>query len=359
MLTIDTPVHGAVLNHRHGKQSNGSLDITVAGHAPLGDTVNVNGIPAHREGTHFSAPLSLTEKETDIVAISHGPSGNHEHNIRVRWDRNSRPRYRFSIDDNIFFLRDIAQNQYNSLFDCFYLAMLRNLNTQYGARFSVNIYFTTDHDFDLTQFPDRYKNEWQKNADWLKLAFHARADKPDRPYQYTSAQRLLTDWDQVNEQIHRFAGPETCAPPTVIHWGMVQPAVFPALYERGIRVLSSQVTLRNGLWDIHYLLDDTRSEHLSRHDALLDFDSGITFSRIDIVCNSTPLERIAHTLEPLYADPNHAEIMDLFTHEQYFWPFYQNHIPDHAQRLNAAIRWVTDHGYEPVFFHEGYLGVPD
>ena len=51
-----------------------------------------------------------------------------------------------------------------------------------------------------------------------------------------------------------------------------------------------------------------------------------------------------------------AEIMDLFTHEQYFWPFYRNYIPDHPQRLDATIRWVTEHGYKPVFFHEGFLG---
>jgi hypothetical protein len=80
------------------------------------------------------------------------------------------------------------------------------------------------------------------------------------------------------------------------------------------------------------------------------------FSRISIVCNSMPLERIATVLEPLTKDPNTAEIMDLFTHEQYFWPFYFHYIPDHAQRVERAIRWVTEHGYQPVFFHEGLLG---
>ena len=61
-------------------------------------------------------------------------------------------------------------------------------------------------------------------------------------------------------------------------------------------------------------------------------------------------------LEPLTKDPNTAEIMDLFTHEQYFWPFYQRYIPDHAQRLDATIRWVTEHGYKPVLFHKGFMG---
>lgn len=48
--------------------------------------------------------------------------------------------------------------------------------------------------------------------------------------------------------------------------------------------------------------------------------------------------------------------MDHFTQKQYFWPFYHNFIPDHPQRLDVAIRWVTEHGYKPVFLHEGFLG---
>jgi hypothetical protein len=48
--------------------------------------------------------------------------------------------------------------------------------------------------------------------------------------------------------------------------------------------------------------------------------------------------------------------MDIFTHEQYFWPFYSNYLPDHFKRLDVAIRWLTENGYKPVFFHEGFLG---
>ena len=100
------------------------------------------------------------------------------------------PRYRFSIDDNSFFLRDIAQKGYKSLFDCFYLKMLRDLHAKYGVKFVLNIYYTTDDDFNLPQFPDRYKGEWRDNADWLRLAFHAYANKPDRPYQDAPPEKL-------------------------------------------------------------------------------------------------------------------------------------------------------------------------
>ena len=357
-VKIEEPFHGAVLNRRHGKELKNGLKIRVSGRAPLRDRVTVNGKPTRRAGSHFSSDVILKEKETEIISVSQGDFGKHEHRVRVVWDRHSQPRYRFSIDDNSFFLRDIAQKKYSSLFDCFYLDMLRKLHTKYGARFVLNIYYTTEDGFTLAQFPDRYKSEWQDNSDWLKLAFHAHSNKPDRPYQNAPAAQLIGDLDKVAEQILRFAGEQTYSPPTVIHWGMVQPTALKPLYKRGVRVLSGYFRLYNGVWDVNYLLDEVRSEYLSRHDALMDFDSGIVFSKVDIVCNSTPIERIVPTLEPLSKDPNCAEIMDLFTHEQYFWPFYTSYIPDHAQRLDAAIRWVTEKGYKPVFFHEGFLGGP-
>jgi hypothetical protein len=357
-VRIEEPFHGAVLNWRHGKKVQNGLKIQVSGQAPLRARVTVNGAPAKRAGTKFTSEVVLGKKETEIVAVSEGVFGRSEHRVRVVWDRHSEPRYRFSIDDNSFFLRDIAQKKYASLFDCFYLKNLRGLHSKYGTRFVLNIYYTTGDGFELPQFPDRYKGEWQDNSDWLKLAFHAYANEPARPYQYASASKLISDFDKVAEQIIRFAGEKTYSPPTVIHWGMVQQTALKPLYERGVRVLSGYFRRFNSVWDVNYLLDDDRSEYLSRHDALKDFDSGIVFSRVDIVCNSTPVDRIVPTLAPLARDPNQAEIMDLFTHEQYFWPFYSQYLPDHFKRLDTAIRWVTEHGYKPIFFHEGFLGGP-
>ena len=358
-VKIEEPFHGAVLNRRGGRQASGGLMIRVSGQAPLRDRVTVNGSPARRAGTKFTAEVLLRQKETEIIAASHGSFGLHEHRVRVRWDKHSEPRYRFSIDDNSFFLRDIARKNYQSLFDCFYLQGLRELHSKYATRFVLNIYYATEDGFELPRFPDRYKSEWQDNSDWLKLAFHAYANEPARPYQYASASKLIADLKKVAEQIIRFAGEQTYSPPTVIHWGMVQPEALKPLFENGVRVLSGYFRRLGGDWDVNYLLDDARSEYLSRHDALMDFDSGIVFSKVDIVCNSTSVERIVPVLEPLTKDPNQAEIMDIFTHEQYFWPFYSNYLPDHFQRLDTAIRYLTERGYKPVFFHEGFLGGPE
>lgn len=359
MVRITEPFHGAVLNHRHGEAVEDGLRISVGGEAPLRDRVWVNGEPARRAGTAFEADVVLRDRETDIVAVSDGPRGEAEHRVRVVWDRHSRPRYRFSLDDNSFFLRDIADKQPPSLFDCFYLAGLRGLHERYGTKFSCNLYYTTGDDFALPDFPAHYRGEWQDNAGWLKLAFHAWADHPDRPYEHAPASKLLADLSAVEEQIVRFAGEEAYAPPTVIHWGMVQPDALRALAQCGVRALSGYFAPRPWGWDVNYRLDGARSDYLSRHDALMDFETGIVFSRVDLVCNTVPLDRVVPTLAPLAADPATAEIMDLFTHEQYFWPFYRNHVPDHFERLDSAIRWVTEQGYAPAFFHEGFLGGPE
>jgi len=138
---------------------------------------------------------------------------------------------------------------------------------------------------------------------------------------------------------------------------MVRHEAFPGLYERGVKALSGYFRQNaNGAWDINHRWDAARSEYLSRHDYWKDFQSGIVFSKIDIVINSTPLERIVPTPAPLRKAPDTGEIMDLLTHEQYFWPFYHNYLLDHPKRMAAAVRWCTEHGYEPVFFHEGLLG---
>lgn len=373
MIRITDPVNGAVLNHRHGRAAEGGLRIRVSGTAPMGYPVTVNGENTRRTGEGFETTVVLAGPETKITARATGAFGATDHEIRVVWDRASFPRYRFSIDDCSFFLRDLAARRPRSLFDGGpFLPALRDLHARHGARFALNLFFQTpEADFTLDTFPATWRKEWEDNADWLKLSFHAKAEFPDRPYQYAAPEKLAQDFDQVAGEILRFAGEATWSPPTVIHWGMVAEGSLGVLTERGVRALTgffvpftgsryvSDETPYDGPtthWDLNYHLDPVRSEYLSRHDALKDFETGIVFSRGDIVCNNTPVERVSPTLEPLALSPDTAEIMDLFTHEQYFWPTYAGYRPDHTERCEAAIRWCSERGYRPVFLHEGFLG---
>jgi hypothetical protein len=366
LIKIEEPFHGAVLNSRHGVEVDGGLKIEVQGEAPLDITVKVNGKIARRSGTKFISDVLLKERETLVTAESDGWFGENSHSVKVVWDKNSFPRYCFEIDDNVFFLRDLARKKYKSIFDCFYLKGLRDLNRKYGTKMVLNTYFsdgleyTDEPEFTTQQLSDRYKQEWLDNSDWLRLTFHAYANKPDRPYQYASSEKLISDMDKVSSEIRRFAGDETYIPPSIIHWGMVQPSAYKPLADKGVKVLRGYFSkTASGGYDVNHNLDDIRSEYLSRHDALKDFGSGIVFGKVDMVINNTALDQIEPSLESIYEDDNRAEIMDLMTHEQYFWPFYAVYIPEHFERLDKAFRWVTEHGYKPVFMHEGFLGAPE
>jgi hypothetical protein len=352
-------MNGAVMHARLGSPVTGGLEIEVHGLAPRDVEVLVQGRPAARDGESFRGKAVLREGETEVPVTAQSGGDSLEAKVRLVWDRHSEKRYRFVIDDNSFFLRDITQKKYKSLFDCFYLKMLQELNAKYGACFTLNIYYTTGDDWSLEQFPDKYRGEWEANAHWLRLAFHARANDPPRPYQDAPVEKLLADLDLINGHIRRFAGPATFSPAVVVHFGMTRPEAWKPLYERGSRVLGGYFRKSaEGQWDINYRMDDDRSEWLSRHDLLKDFPSGIVFSKVDMVVNSTPLDKIEPLLEAVVADPRQGEIVDLLTHEQYFWPFYRAYLPDHAERMDRAIGFVTRHGYKPVFLQEGFLGGP-
>lgn len=357
-LKIEEPVHGAVINWRQGQMIEDGLLVQVRGRAPLRDSVAVNGMPAKHRDENFAAEVLLREEETEIVAVAQGSHGFQEHRIRIVWDRFSKPRYQFFIDDNIYFLRDILRNNYRSLFDCFYLKRLRELNLKYGTKFTLNLFYEDGEGFNLSKFPDSYQEEWRENSSWLKLAFHAWREFPDRPYQDDDGEKLARDFDLVKKEILRWAGEETYSPPSIIHWGMAQPRGISKLAQRGVKVLGGYFIPTGSGYDVNYLLDDERSDYLFHHEALKDFELGIIFSRVDLICNLTPIDAIPSILNSLSSNPAQAEVMNLGTHEQYFWPFYSNYLPDHWQRLDTALRWVTKNGYECVFLQDGYLYNP-
>ena len=358
MLHIRCPFHGAVLNHRHGRQTPQGLAIEVKGIAPLGAAVAVNGVPARRDGEMFLAEVTIDRFENTITAIAQGAQGAAQHQVKVIWDKNSVKRFRFSIDDNMFFLQDLVKNKPKSIFDNLYLKQLKKLHADFGAKFTLNLFFKShDSDFNLTCVPDTWKGQFGDSGDWMRLTWHAYSEFPDRPYQYASAQKVGQDYDLIQGEINRFAGADAWVPPTIVHWGELLPSAYKTLASRGVRALSGYFSKSELRYAVSYGLDEARCAYLENHDALMDFDSGLAFSRIDIIFNNTPQANVIPKLAPLLDDPRHAEYMDLLTHEQYFWPFYRSYVPDHSERIATGLRFLVENGYVPIWQHEGFLGV--
>ncbi|MBE6375475.1 MAG: hypothetical protein E7050_03315 [Lentisphaerae bacterium] len=366
MLEIIFPAQGEILSRRNGQESADGLTINVIGIARTTDNVSVNGIPARRCGERFEATVTLTDRFSTITATSSGNRGKASREIQVVYDKNSFRRVNFCIDDVIFTLREIAQSRPASLFDHFYLRNMKTLHDKYGMKITLNLF----HDdlrsnFTLAQFPDTYKQEWIDNSDWLKLSFHAKAEFPDRPYQNAEVEQLIAEYDEVCNEIIRFAGAETFIAPPNIHWAMVKPAALPLLRKRGLKFLGGLfVNARTRIGestddaiscDIGYFRGDDDSLFLSQKQLFYDFANDICFGTEAIVCNLEEMPELERKLASLIADSNN-EALHLLSHEQYSYPFYESYLPDHDQRLALTVKMLSEAGFEFVFFNEGFLG---
>ena len=134
MLEITNLRDGAVLNHHHGVETEEYLEIEVQGIAAPQAQVSVNGQPAERCDRNFSAKVKLTEKLNKITVKSDDYFGEKTLVITVAWDKKSTPRYNFFIDDCVFFLRWIAKERPQSIFDeRAFLGRLKDIHDKYGT----------------------------------------------------------------------------------------------------------------------------------------------------------------------------------------------------------------------------------
>ncbi len=368
------PFDGGIIHEHHGrpvlgtqKSDNGEslLKIEVSGIAPVDALVTVlapdgKTIPTVRKGNEFYCELLLKNRISEIQAVCTVNNVKRTIVTRPVWAQNSFKRYKFQIDDNSFFLRDIQKHEYKDIFECFYLKGLKALHRQYGTRFVLNCFYTTpERDFNMTMMSDRYKSQWEDNADWLRLAFHAENEFPDEPYKNATPEKLAADFDLTAREIKRFAG-RAYSPPGIIHWGTIRPEAYKTLWERGSRCLSGYFNrVGNKSWIVAFQLPDKVCEYMENHEGWMHFESGLTFSRLEIVCNSTPLEQIVPTLQRSIDNPATAEVLDFLTHEQYFWSSYKNYIPEHFARLDAAIRFAVERDYKPVWHNNGFFSIPE
>lgn len=124
--------------------------------------------------------------------------------------------YCFTVDDNIRFLKELTQDVYSSIFDHPYLAMYRRLHEKFGLKVQLNLFYEMPG-FDLSQVTDRYKDEFARNANWLKMSFHSKWEN-ERPYECSAYEEVFRDGKAVNDQIVRFASPEALGKTTITHF---------------------------------------------------------------------------------------------------------------------------------------------
>ena len=350
-INFISPIDGDMLCEYDGTLSDGGLITNVSIAAPEESIIKVNGIRAKFIEGRFSSSVKLSKYE-NIIELAEEKSGFKE-TIKIFWLKNLANKYRLSLDDNIWFLKDIANNadRYQSIFENPYLGFLKQVHDTYGTKIHLNIYYETDG-FNISQLTDKYKSEWKANSNWLRLSFHAFANDPDKPYINASYEKVKSDCDMVMDQIRRFAGKESTGPVTTLHWGEATVEGCRALRDSGFKCLPCDFNVDNDLPPCSFYLDLEQRRHINKRLIWRDNKEGIIFIRCSIIIDTHKLEGIVPFMNELKKDPHMSAYVDLLTHEQYFHPYYPGYQPDYRQKVLTAVKWAADNGYQPAFLEE-------
>ena len=249
----------------------------------------------------------------------------------------------FTVDDNIRFLKEIAQDRPESIFDHPYLAMYRRLHREYGVKVQLNLFYRLG-DFELSQMPDAYRGEWAENADWLKLSFHADYEKED-PYILSGYEEVYEDCRKVHENIIRFAAPAALAKTTTIHWCQTTEDGVRALADLGIKGLlglfgSSQNPKTS------YSIREEQAKELRRGKTLKIGE--VYFAAIALVLNNYSKEEILEKLGTILE----RDAIKVMIHEQYFYSDYPAYQRDFEEKLGACFAFLNHKGYVSCLFED-------
>jgi hypothetical protein len=349
-ILFQSPIDGDMLNEYDGIVSDGYLMTTVKVLAPSDRKLKFNGAVAkYEDGVHL-ADVRLKDYKNVIEVVD--TSSGETQSIIVFWLKNYINKYRLSLDDNIWFLKDISANagKYKSIFENPYLGFLKEVHDTYGTKIHLNLFYQTDG-FNLSQMTDKYKNEWKANAGWLRLSFHALQEFPDRPYIHASYNEMKKDCEMVTDQIRRFAGEELLGHVMTLHWGEATVEGCRALRDSGYTALAGYFNV-DDTDNVSYYLDIDKRRHMKNRFIWRDNSEGIIFTRMALVINTVKLDKIVPYLDDIKSNSHKPAYIDLMIHEQYFYPFYKNYQPDYRQKVLTSVRWAVNKGYKPAFLSE-------
>ena len=273
------------------------------------------------------------------------------------------------------------------MFDNAFLKMLKRAHDDHGLAVQLNVFYRTDFfygsdEFTLSEMPDIYKAEFEANADWLRLAFHAKQEFPDYPYVNATYEDVKKDYEQIVNEIKRFAGERSISHAIVPHWLPVSRAGCHALADCGVTFISPtygdltpfndddsvlpyghaqrlrynrqpetclftrktrDARILSSIAAYNHISAKTYDELWGRNASHLDEETGLRFRVLGggPCINLNTQEDIVKTL----AARNGDEFIGIGNHEQYFYKEYFAYIPDIAERIYVMAKTLHEYGY--------------
>lgn len=338
-LEVTCPVDGELVKCDFiltGKTAPGRTVTVVVGNEKQSVKVDGQGI--------FSVPVHAAEIHNEVtVSDDSGESMT----IRFVCDHDTRKRYNFFIDDNVFWLTELVRQNHKSIFDNFYMNNLRTLHKRYGIKVTLNTFYHNWHEgtFTTAELDDRYKSEFADNADWLRLAIHSYSEFPEYPYSKVYPEKLPEHHKLISGEIKRYAGERSYIEPVLMHYyGISSAESRKYIADAGMNCFCQPAEYWNELF-----------EKIGRK---IPAKFNYEFNQLEIqlltMINFFPAAQLLSLLEKAYAE-NDRDFLLVGDHEQYSYPFYSAYQPDHFERMDAVFRSLTEHGYEPVYFTETLL----
>ncbi|GAA5221698.1 hypothetical protein [Membranihabitans marinus] len=345
---------GDYFSNRDGVVNNHQLEIQLQIRAALNSKLLVNGEEVIADQTVFHCPVTLKKGENTIHIVDQ--KSGHERKLVVYYLDTFEKKYRLSIDDCIWFLKDLHEHrhQYKSLFDNPYLKFLKQLHEDYETKIHLNLFYSTE-DFNLSEMTDQYKSEWESNADWIQLSFHAESEFPDMPYVDASYQKVEEDCAKVHKEILRFAGPTLLSTTTTVHWGSANLEGCRALKVAGYKSLVGYFNVDDDLPPVSYYLSTDQRRHLKQRYIWRDKEEDLLFVRASMVVDTVALEEIdSHLNKNADEEGRLPRFADFLVHEQYFYSHYFNYQRDYRDRIIAAVKWAKKNGYTSAFVENSF-----
>ena len=298
----------------------------------------------------------------------------------------------FYFDDVIWLFRDLTRQKPESIFDHFYLKIFKEAHEKYGMKVQMNVFYRTDYfygmdEFSLADMTDNYKDEFRANSDWIKFGFHAKQEFPDYPLINISYDDMVKNFQEIKNEIVRFAGEESFALAVCSHWRPISKAGCKALADNGIKIINctggdvrdydgnpSQLpyghaarlmqnrqpetkiftrislnsAISNSICSYNHLTSKQLEETNCNLNTVYDKEVGVYFKQLlthGVVVNLSDIEE----MEEEYKKMLLCEFATFGGHEQYFYPDYYGYQKDHGDKLLKACKIMKDNGFEFIF----------
>ncbi|MBR2988273.1 MAG: hypothetical protein IKC64_00960 [Clostridia bacterium] len=252
-------------------------------------------------------------------------------------------KYCFTVDDNIIFLKDLTRKNYDSVFNHPYLSVYKRLHEKYGLKIQLNLFFR-DGEFDLTEMSEKYKDEWESCADWLKFSFHSNYENV-KPYENSPYEEVYADIKKVNDEILRFAGEKSLAKTTTIHYCLTTRDGVKAIKDNAVVGLLGLFGTSESPKSSYSLVESVASKIRNGEIVCID---GMSFGAIDLIVNAySQTDGLNIIKEKLGKNP-----LKVMIHEQYFYPTYFAYQPDFEEKLDQIFSILAKNGYESKFFED-------